>query len=362
MSQDHSHFMRRALNLALKGKGQVSPNPCVGCVIVKNGKVVGEGYHQKFGGPHAEVFALNQAGSKAKGATLYINLEPCSHWGKTPPCVPQLLKAGIKKVFVAMEDPNPKVSGRGIQILRKGGLQIHLGLEKRIAEELNQSFITWMTQKRPYIVLKMAMSLDGKIASASGDSKWISSPLSRRLVHELRAGSDAVLIGANTAIKDNPSLTAHGAGRNPIRVILDPHLRTPESLRIYKDKKAPTLVITSLNSSLKKARFLQRKGIQILRLGLKYGKFELRDVVRNISKVNVSQLFIEGGGETAWSFICHRLVDEILVFVAPIIIGGKDSKTPVEGAGFKRIKDALKIKLLSITPLGPDVLIRGRFI
>lgn len=351
--------MQRALSLAERGRERVHPNPLVGCVIVKKGRIIAEGYHAYYGGPHAEIVALRKAGKKAQGATLYVTLEPCSHWGKTPPCAPEIIKSGLKKAVIAMKDPNPLVSGRGIKALKAHGLNVYIGDGQDKAKELNRSFITNMTQKRPTIIIKAATTLDGKIATAGGVSQWISSPASRRLVHHLRSQADAVLIGANTACLDNPSLTSHGQGKNPLRIVLDPTLRCPVTLRMFNDQKAPTLVVTGPKTSPKKALILQKKGVQILRTSLKFGKFELITLVNYLFKINVNQLFIEGGGETIWGFINARLVDEVYWFIAPLLLGGRSAKTSVEGEGFTRLSQALKLRTWKTRTLGPDILIWG---
>ncbi|MCB4755727.1 MAG: bifunctional diaminohydroxyphosphoribosylaminopyrimidine deaminase/5-amino-6-(5-phosphoribosylamino)uracil reductase RibD [Elusimicrobia bacterium] len=355
----HIAFMQRALSLAARGKGRVSPNPCVGCVIVNNGRIVGEGAHKFYGGPHAEIEALKEAWASVKGGTVYINLEPCSHWGKTPPCAPVLIQSGIKRIYIATRDPNPLMQGRSIRLLKRAGLKVHVGLEKEAAEHLNRPFFTWMKKKRPYVILKMAMTIDGKIATRKGQSKWISSPASRRLVHKLRTESDAVIIGANTAIRDNPSLTSHHAGRDPLRFVLDPHLRTPPTLRLYNDARARTFIITSVNTPTSAAAPYLKRGVQVIRTKLKNGEFDLSEVLKIIAKLDVSQLFIEGGGGTAWSFIHKRLVDEVLFFISPLIFGGKDAKTPVEGPGVDQIKKAFRVKSFSIGRVGPDILVKG---
>ncbi len=353
--------MQRALTLAARGKGRVSPNPLVGCVIVNKGKIVGEGAHEYFGGPHAEVMALRKAWKKARGGTVYINLEPCSHWGKTPPCAPTLIQTGIKQIFIASKDPNPLTSGKGIKAFKAAGIRVHIGLERDAAAYLNRTFFTWMRKERPHVTLKMAMTLDGKIASSQGDSKWISSPKSRRLVHRLRAESDAVLIGATTANQDNPHLTSHGQGRNPIRFILDPHLRTSPALNVYNDNRARTVILASTRVPEKRAALFLNKAVQLLRFNLKNGAFNINEVLKNIAEMDVSQLFIEGGGETAWSFLHAKAVDEAYFFIAPLIIGGRDSRSPVEGPGVASIKQALRIKSMSVGRIGQDILIKGSF-
>ncbi len=342
MKPTHATFMQHAVRLAARGRGRVSPNPMVGCVIVKSGKVVGEGHHAFYGGPHAEVNALKKAGRKARGATVYLTLEPCSHWGKTPPCLPLLIENGVKQAYIAMRDPNPMVAGRGIKGLKKAGVRVFTGLEEAAARELNRPFITWMTQKRPYTILKLAMTLDGKTASRTGDSKWISSPASRKKVHALRSQVDAILVGANTAIKDNPALTSHGHGKNPLRVVLDPHLRTPATLKMYNDGQAPTLIVVADRTPIKRFLPYQKRGIQILRNSLKNGVFELKRLMNSLAKNNVSQLLIEGGQMTAKTFIDKNMVDEALFFIAPKLLGNRAKMHQAE------------------TLPGPDVVIQGR--
>lgn len=353
--------MRRALTLAERGSGQVSPNPMVGCVIVKNGRIVGEGFHKRYGGPHAESGAFKQAGPKAHNASLYINLEPCTHWGNTPPCAPQVAQSGIKEAYISIKDPDPRVAGRGIQLLKKSGIKVRVGLESDLSKHLNRAFLTRINKNRPYTIIKMAMSLDGKIASYTGDSKWLTSSLSRSWVHQLRSQSDAILVGVNTIVQDNPHLTAHGKGKNPLRIVLDPTLRSPKSSRIFTDSKAATWVISGTKIDKNKAVYLQKQGIKNLRLGLRYGKFDLIKIVKFLSKNLVNQLVIEGGGESSWEFIKNKLVDEILIFIAPRIVGGQNAKTPVEGRGFQSIRRALQIPHLEVRRMGPDILLRGRF-
>jgi diaminohydroxyphosphoribosylaminopyrimidine deaminase/5-amino-6-(5-phosphoribosylamino)uracil reductase len=319
--------MKHALALALRGRGHVSPNPMVGCVIVKKGKVVGQGYHARFGGPHAEVVALQKAGRLARGATMYLTLEPCTHWGKTPPCLPNVVRSGVKTVYIAMKDPNPRVAGQGIKGLKKAGIRTFVGLEGEAAEALNRPFMIGITKKRPYTILKLAMTLDGKTATRTGDSKWISSPESRKKVHTLRSQVDAVLVGAQTAVKDNPKLTSHGQGKNPLRIVLDPKLRTPVRLKIYTDGEAPTMIITSNRVSKSRFRAYEKQGVQILTNSLKNGSFELKELMKNLFKINVGQLLIEGGEKTAKTFFDQNLIDETLFFIAPKLIGDHSKMT-----------------------------------
>ncbi len=351
--------MQRAFSLALRGKGWVHPNPLVGCVLVKNGKVVGEGYHARFGDRHAEQMALAQAGSRAKGATAYVNLEPCAHWGKTPPCAPALVSAGIREVYIADIDPNPKVKGRGVRLLKKAGLKVHVGLERAAARHINRAFITWMTKNRPYVVLKMAATLDGKIATRTGESRWISGVESRQLVHQLRAESDAVLVGATTAVKDNPALSSHGVGRDPLRIVLDPRLRTSPALNIYRKSPQPTWIITGAKVPGARQKRMEKAGHKILRESLKNRKSKVNKLLSLLAKNNISQLLIEGGGETSWPFLSSKLVDELYLFLAPKILGGRLAPTWVGGEGFARMGQALELKSMSVARLGSDLLIRG---
>ncbi|OVE75334.1 riboflavin biosynthesis protein RibD [bacterium F11] len=354
-------YMQRVLTLASYGKGKVSPNPCVGCVIVKNGQVVGEGYHPYFGGPHAEIMALKKAGIKAKGATVFVNLEPCTHWGKTGPCAPALIEAGIAKVVIATHDPNPKVHFRGIRMLRRAGIKVVVGLEGEAAKNINRTYFTWIQKNRPYVILKSAMTLDGKIASYQGKSKWITTPASRRLVHHLRSESDAILIGATTAQCDNPKLTSHGKGPNPLRIVLDPLLRTPSSLRLYNEKKGSTLIVVSKRANRHRIQKFERKGNEVLVLPYKNRTFKIKDLLKILAKRNVTQLLIEGGGTTNWSFLKNRSVDEIYLFIAPKILGGAQAATVVDGQGWPSPKKVPRLSSLVINRFGSDILIHGRF-
>lgn len=330
--------MQRALTLARRGQGRVHPNPMVGCVVVKNGTIIGEGYHPYYGGPHAEIIALRKAGQAARGATLYLTLEPCIHWGKTPPCLPVVAKSGVKKVYIATKDANPLVSGKGIQGLKAAKIDVHVGLMATAARKLNK----FVSKKRPHVLLKLALSLDGKTATWTGDSKWISSPASRKQVHQLRAKMDAVLVGVGTVLKDNPSLTTHGWGRNPIRVVLDPHLRTPRTAKICRDGEARTVLVVSTQVPEKRSLPYQKQGVQILRNVLKNGSFELKNVLKQLSQLNINQVLLEGGLKTAESFIHQNMIDETLFFIAPKLIG---DNTKVSQA---------------ITLPGPDLVVRKR--
>jgi diaminohydroxyphosphoribosylaminopyrimidine deaminase / 5-amino-6-(5-phosphoribosylamino)uracil reductase len=352
-------FMQRALTLAAKGKGFVSPNPCVGCVIVKNGAVVAEGFHAFFGGPHAEIAALREAGPRARGADMYLTLEPCVHWGKTGPCAPEVIRAGIKRVHIAMLDPFPKVSGRGAAALRRAGIRVTIGLEKDAAAHLNRSFVTWVRKRRPHVVYKAAMTLDGKTSTSAGQSRWISGPPARQLVHRLRAESDAVLVGAQTAAADNPALTSHGAGREPLRIVVDPRLRLSPDLQVFDVEAAPTAVVTGKSAAPARVRRLQKKGVRIVQVRESGGRLDLKAALKEIAKMNVGQLLLEGGGETAWHFVRDGLVDEALVFVAPVLIGGRGAPSPVGGPGFASLAAGRRLRFLSTSRVGGDLMIHA---
>ncbi|HCJ65756.1 MAG TPA: bifunctional diaminohydroxyphosphoribosylaminopyrimidine deaminase/5-amino-6-(5-phosphoribosylamino)uracil reductase RibD [Elusimicrobia bacterium] len=381
-------YIRLCLELAKKGIGKVNPNPMVGCVIVKNNKIVGQGYHRYFGGPHAEIETLNKVSGQTKGTTMYINLEPCVHWGKTPPCVPEIVKAGVKKVVIAMKDPNPLVKGKGIQQLKVKSVRCKVGILEKEAKELNRFYIKFITKKMPYVILKSAMTLDGKIATATGESKWITSSPARDYLHRLRSQVDAILVGKNTVIKDNPSLTTYGKGLNPLRVVIDPDLSIPVNSKIF-DSLAPTVVVTKNNVSTTKIGILEKKKIKILFLprtfaqddsanskngqvfpasscakvrGLptKNGKIDFEQIMRELAKMNIASVLIEGGGETNAYALEDDIVDEVIFFIAPKIIGGKDALTPVEGEGIQSLSQALKIKDWKIEKIDTDLLIRGK--
>lgn len=320
--------MRLAIELAKKAEGKTSPNPAVGAVIVKNNRVVGKGYHKKAGLPHAEINALREAGQKAKGATLYVTLEPCGHYGRTPPCTDAIIKSGIKKVIIAMKDPNPINNGNGIKRLRGNGIKTAAGVLVKEAEAINKPYIKFITKGLPYITVKVAQSLDGKIATRTGDSKWISSEDSRRYVHELRGKVDAVMVGANTVLRDDPLLLSKVSRKQPVRIIVGGKSGVPRDAKIFSSlDRSPVIVVKSLSEAL----------------ALK----------------NITHILVEGGGELIASLVEKDLVDRFLIFIAPKIIGGKTAKTAVEGAGISYIRDASNFKIKSIRRFKKDILIEA---
>jgi diaminohydroxyphosphoribosylaminopyrimidine deaminase/5-amino-6-(5-phosphoribosylamino)uracil reductase len=355
-------WMERALVLAKKGMGKTSPNPMVGAVFVKDGKIVGEGFHRQAGLPHAEIEALKKAKEKAKGATLYVNLEPCCHYGKTPPCTSALIEAGVAKVVAAMLDPNPNVNGKGLQALRDAGIEVEVGLLKKKAQKLNECFITWMTKGRPFITLKYAMTLDGKIATSTGDSKWITSEKSRQKVHEIRSVHDAILVGINTVLSDNPLLTSRiPNAKNPIRIVLDTHLRIPLDSNLLQTVSESPVWIIGGEENLQKKESLEKKGASVLFFPDKNGKekVSLQKLCAYLGANAISSLLVEGGAKVHGAFLSEKLVDKMAVFIAPKLIGNHDAKSPIENWGKAFLKEAVRLHDVEMTPLGDDVLIEG---
>lgn len=355
-SKKDKQWMQRVLEFAEKGRGKVSPNPMVGCVIVKNNRILAEGYHQKFGGPHAEIMALGKVKSPSllHGATLYVNLEPCVHFGKTPPCMPVVRNSGIKRIVVGMKDPNPLVSGRGIRALREAGIQVIVGCLENTCAKLNEVFIRNMKTGLPFVAVKVAMSLDGKNATKTGESKWITSQTSRKLVKKLRAGYDAILVGKNTVLQDNPVLSAQG--REPIRIILDSSLETPISAKVYRNENV--IVATTNKASRRKRETFLKKGVT---LRIFPRKIQLRSFLHWLSvEKNIKSVFVEGGSKTFGSFFDEKLVDKVYFFIAPKIIGGEKAKSAVAGEGIRFLRQAIMVSSWEIRSVGQDFLITGQ--
>lgn len=318
-----TYFMRRCLELALKGSGHVSPNPLVGAVIVKNGKILAEGYHRRVGADHAEINALKKIHFQAKRATLYCNLEPCFHQGRTHPCVHRVIQSGISRVVIAHQDPNPLVCGRSIKLLRKHGIQVTVGVLEKEARFLNRFFITWIQKKRPYVILKAAITLDGKIArkeTPKGKIEWITGPIARKRVHQIRSQVDAILVGVNTIIQDNPQLNIRGikGAKQPCRIVLDTHLRTPLHSKIFSSRGGPVIIVT-VKKSVKAKHFSQKKKGEIL--FLEGNKISLKSLLKKLALRGLTSLMVEGGSQIYTSFYREGLVDEIALFVAPKIYG-----------------------------------------
>ena len=361
-SEDEKH-MQRALDLAAQAQGRTSPNPMVGAVVVKDNQVVGEGYHMKSGTPHAEVHALEAAGEAARGATLYVNLEPCSHYGRTPPCADAIVRAGIKKVVVAGLDPNPRVSGRGLKILQDAGIETYTGVLEQEAHKLNQAFFKYIQTGTPLVSLKVAMTLDGKIATSIGDSRWISGEASRQYVHQLRNVYDAIMVGIGTVLKDDPMLNTRLEEqdcRNPVRIIIDTNLDLPQSSNIVKTAtRQKTIVFCGQQADYSRQEFLGEAGLTIIQLPTDEEKLPLEEVLRVLGEMEIMTLLVEGGGEINGYLIEKDLIDKVYWFIAPKIVGGREAPTPVGGRGIQQLKDALLLKSMEIQRFDEDILITG---
>jgi diaminohydroxyphosphoribosylaminopyrimidine deaminase/5-amino-6-(5-phosphoribosylamino)uracil reductase len=357
-------MMSRAITLARRGEGYVEPNPMVGCVIVRRGRIIGEGYHRRFGGPHAEINALRACRINPRGATVYVSLEPCGHFGKTPPCVDALIAARVGRVIAAFRDPNPLVSGRGFRKLQDGGIRADCGLLEAEAKELIAPFSTRVKLGRPYLIAKWAQSLDGKLGTSSGDSKWISCAESRRRVHRLRARVDAILVGSDTVLKDDPLLTARDVPvrRVALRAVLDGRLRISEACRlVVTAKRVPTLVFTGYSrATSRKADRLRAKGIDVVECAARRGRLSLIHCLRELHLRGATNVLVEGGPRVLSSFFESRLVDAAYIFVAPIFIGG-DSHHPMRGLESQAMNDALRPSVSWSTRSGCDLLYRFRF-
>jgi diaminohydroxyphosphoribosylaminopyrimidine deaminase / 5-amino-6-(5-phosphoribosylamino)uracil reductase len=357
-------YMRRALELAQRGAGRTSPNPMVAAVIVKAGRVVAEGYHRHAGGPHAEAVALKRAGPRADSATLYLNLEPCCHLDKrTPPCTPLIINSRIKRVVISMRDPNPKVSGKGIALLRHAGVQIMEGVLNREALRLNEAYIKYITTGRPFVISKAAMSLDGKIAASKGSMTWITGGKARREAHRLRNRSDAILVGINTVLTDDPRLTTRlpGAkGRDAHRVVVDSTLKIPLTVRLLVEKSnARTIIATTRRAHPGKIRALEIAGATVCIIKDQAGQVSLPELMAELGRMGITRVLIEGGSELNTAAFRSGIVDKIIWFVAPKLIGRKDAVAVLEGSVGESQNQALTIRDLSITPAGEDFMLEG---
>ncbi|MDZ4804675.1 MAG: bifunctional diaminohydroxyphosphoribosylaminopyrimidine deaminase/5-amino-6-(5-phosphoribosylamino)uracil reductase RibD [Candidatus Eisenbacteria bacterium] len=355
--------MRRALRLAAKGRGDVSPNPMVGAVLVRGGRVIGEGWHRAFGGTHAEVEAIRAAG-RAGGATLYVTLEPCAHQGRTPPCVDAIRDAGISRVVVAMRDPNPKVVGGGLEVLASRGVTVFMGPSAAEAAELNRGFISCVTRGRPFVTLKMAASLDGGIATANGHSRWITSPLARKAAHRLRAEHDAVLVGAATVIADDPALTVRDVrGRNPIRMVLDPSLRSSPRAAWLKRDGVRRIVVALASAPAARRKAFEAAGAEVWIGSASPDRTSWRGIriaalLKQAAKGGITSILVEGGGRVAGAFLAAKCADRLALFTAPMLLGG-DSIRWTTGLGVSRVDRAPRLSNVTIRKLGPDWLVTG---
>lgn len=357
------YFMQQALSLAAKGEGYTSPNPMVGAVVVKDGQIVGQGYHQRAGTPHAEVHALRDAGELAQGATIYVTLEPCCHYGRTPPCTEAIKKAGIKRVVAAITDPNPLVAGKGLKLLEEAGLEVTSGVLADEATKLNEIFIKYVTSKQPFVVLKAAVSLDGKIATVTGESQWITGPESREFTHHLRHRYDGILVGVNTVLADNPSLTTRlpgGKGKNPVRIILDSKARTPVDANIIKyPQDTVTIIAATAAADPSRVAALRQAGAEVLLLPATDTGVDINQLLKELARRQITSLLVEGGAKVHASFIAARAVDKVYWFIAPILIGGEGAPGAIGGKGIEKLQQALRLKRTSIHHFGEDICIEG---
>lgn len=356
---DDAYYMREALSLAKKGIGWTSQNPVVGSVLVKNGKIVGKGYHKHCGENHAEVNAIISASDSARGSTLFVNLEPCNHFGRTPPCTDMIIKSKVKEVVIAHKDPNPIVNGKGIERLRRAGIKVKVGILEETAELLNEIYLKFITKKRPFVILKAGMSLDGKIATSSGDSKWITGKESRDYVYSLRSRVDAVLVGIRTVILDNPYLTSHGKGtrKNPKKVILDTHGRIPLSSNVFRDDNL--IIVTTDSASSARVKKIEKAGAEVLVVRKSGDGVNLDELLEKLGQKSIASLLVEGGSEVNGSFFDSRLVDKVLFFVSPMVIGGRKAYSSVGGDGIRMLRDAVRLKGVSVKRIGQDYLFGG---
>jgi len=352
------YYMRLALRLAERAAGRTSPNPMVGAVLVRGGKVIATGYHRKAGGPHAEIAALRRAGIKARGATLYLTLEPCSHYGRTPPCVDAVIAAGVKEVVAGMTDPNPLVAGKGFRRLRQAGIRVRSGVLEKESRALNEAFNNFITRRLPFVLLKLAATLDGKIATATGSSRWVTGGEARRFVHDLRNRFDAVMVGVGTVLADDPQLTCRiRGGRNPVRIILDPRLRIPLKARVLNEP-GKTIVVAGESASRAKQKALEKRGAEVWRFAVSRSGIPLAAVLKKIAAREMVGVLIEGGAATAARALAEKVVDKIAFFYAPKIVGGEGIPA-LTNLGVKDMKDSLTVRDMNVERVGNDLLVTG---
>jgi diaminohydroxyphosphoribosylaminopyrimidine deaminase/5-amino-6-(5-phosphoribosylamino)uracil reductase len=356
-------YMERAIELAERGAGYTKPNPLVGAVIVKNNKIIGEGYHQFYGGPHAEINAFKNAVENVIDAEMYVSLEPCSHYGKTPPCAEAIVKSGIKKVIIGMKDPNPLVAGRGINILKEAGIEVVHGILEDKVRKLNEIFIKYITTQKPFVILKTAMTLDGKIAAVTGDSKWITNELSRRYVHEIRHRLSGIMVGIETVIKDDPMLTTRledKEGIDPVRIIVDSKGRIPLEARVLNSNSgSKTIVVVTESADKNKIKAIEAKGAEVIITPQKDNKVDLSYLMKELGEREIDSILLEGGSTLNYSALEEGIVDKVITFIAPKIIGGSAAKTPVGGEGKTLMKDAILLHNMEFSKFQEDIMIEA---
>ncbi|MDD5692207.1 MAG: bifunctional diaminohydroxyphosphoribosylaminopyrimidine deaminase/5-amino-6-(5-phosphoribosylamino)uracil reductase RibD [Candidatus Omnitrophica bacterium] len=358
--KDDEYYMRLALKLALKAKGKTSPNPLVGALVVKNSRIIGRGFHAKAGLAHAEINALDEAGKKAKGAVLYVTLEPCAHTGRTAPCANRVIESGVKEVVVGMIDPNPLNNGKGIALLKQRNIEVRHGVLADESARINESFIKYIATRLPFVTVKVAESLDGRIATYIGDSKWITSDKSRAFAHKIRKDYDAIMVGVNTVLRDNPRLNAWFSGKQPVKIIMDSNLSTPENSNIFSG--GGQVIIITLPSrpgqeTENRKRLLEKA--KIIEVKERSGQINLRDALKRIARLQITNILVEGGGTLIGSLFDERLVDKVLFFISPKIIGGKDAISSVMGKGVRRVDQAIKLRGAKFRHFGEELLVEA---
>jgi diaminohydroxyphosphoribosylaminopyrimidine deaminase/5-amino-6-(5-phosphoribosylamino)uracil reductase len=356
-------YMKRALELAKKGIGFTNPNPLVGAVIVKDGQIIGEGFHALYGSSHAEVNAFKNTKEDVKGAELYVTLEPCSHYGNTPPCANTIVEKGIKKVIIGLKDPNPLVAGRGIKILQDNGIEVVTGVLEEEGRKLNEIFLKYITTKLPFCIMKTAMTLDGKIAAYTGDSKWVTGELSRQYVHKLRHRVAGIMVGIGTVLADDPMLNTrleNGEGSDPIRIIVDSSARIPLEAKVLNlNSKARTIIAATEKADMEKLKALEKMGSEIILTPLKNNRVDLGFLMKSLGERKIDSILLEGGSKINFAALEEGIVDKVNFFIASKIIGGEGAKTPVGGIGKKFMKDAIELKDIDIQQFGKDIMIEG---
>ncbi|MBF0521640.1 MAG: bifunctional diaminohydroxyphosphoribosylaminopyrimidine deaminase/5-amino-6-(5-phosphoribosylamino)uracil reductase RibD [Candidatus Omnitrophica bacterium] len=353
-------YMKRAIRLAQKGRGETSPNPMVGAVVVKGGKIIAEGWHKKYGQAHAEVNAFNNAKVSLKGATLFVNLEPCHHFGQTPPCVDAVIKSGIKKVVIAMKDPNPLTNGKSITKMKSSGIVVKVGVLKDEAEKLNEAFVKMKKRNMPFVIGKIAQTLDGKIATQSGSSKWITSEATRFLARKLRAEFDAILVGINTVLKDDPSLNADGKIRGLKKIVLDSRLKISLSARLFQGcLLSDCIIATTQKASQQKIKQFRNKGVTVIVCPEKQQKVDLKWLFKELAKQKIMSILIEGGAKVLGSALAEELVDKLHVYIAPKLVGDQNALSSVDGLKITDISKALKLKNMEVQRMGEDIFVSG---
>ena len=356
-------FMKQVLRQARRGLYSTTPNPAVGAIVVKNGHIVGSGYHKKAGAPHAEIEALSNAGERAKGSTLYVNLEPCNHYGRTPPCTKAILDYGVRRVVVGMADPNPDVSGGGCEFLRSKGVEAKCGILEEECGRLNEVYIKYVTKGKPFVILKGALTLDGWIATSRGNSKWITNEKSRKFVHTLRKRVDAIMVGVETIIADNPQLTPYltgGSKRGPVRVVADTNLRIPLDSRVFnKGTSALTIIAAGSNVNSIKRKRVEGLGARVIKCRMMDGRIDLASLLDRLKDMSISSVLVEGGGTLFGSIIREGLVDKFYIFIAPKILGGDNGVAFMSGPGCYAIEDCLTLKVFMVRRFDDDIMVEA---